>query len=228
MKLFQEKEGYRYNSDTVMLYHFITKLKGNVLDVGCGCGVLGLLLKRDFSNISLTMIDILQTNINMAIKNANENNIKADIISGNFLDMNEDVKFDYIVSNPPFYHDGAIKSKNLHKNFSRYSSNLNLQNFLEKSFKILKPNGTLIFCYDAKQINEIFFLLRNLKFNTNKVQFVHPKATKNSKLVLIEARKNSKSLCEILPPIFVNCDDGYSSLAKEIFAKADLLSVDYE
>ncbi|ASM40204.1 methyltransferase [Campylobacter sp. RM12327] len=228
MKLFQPKEGYRYNSDTVMLYSFITKLKGNVLDVGCGCGILGLLLKRDFSNISLTMIDILQTNINMAIKNANENNIKADIISGNFLDMNEDVKFDYIVSNPPFYHDGAIKSKNLHKNFSRYSSNLNLQNFLEKSFKILKPNGTLIFCYDAKQINDIFFLLRNLKFNTNKVQFVHPKATKNTKLVLIEARKNSKSLCEILPPIFVNCDDGYSSLAKEIFAKADLLSVDYE
>lgn len=228
MKLFQPKDGYRYNSDTIMLYNFITKLNGEVLDVGCGCGILGLLLKRDFEKISLTMIDILKKNVEISIKNSNNNLLEANIINGNFCDMTESLKFDFIVSNPPFYHDGALKSENIHINFSRYSSNLSLENFLDKSYKLLKPKGTIFFCYDAKRIYEISFLLYKLKFTLNRMQFVHPKVTKKSKLVLIEARKNSKSLCEILPPIFVNCDNGYSDQAKEIFAKADLLSVDYE
>lgn len=228
MKLFQLKDGYRYNSDTIMLFNFISKLNGNVLDVGCGCGVLGLLLKRDFEKICLTMIDILEENVAIARKNALQNDIEADIFNVDFSKMSESNKFDYIVSNPPFYHDGAIKSENLHKKFSRYSSSLSLQNLVEKSYKLLKPNGVFIFCYDAKRIGEIFFTLYSCKFTTTKVQFIYPKFNKNSKLVLIEVRKNSKSSCEVLPPIYVNCDDGYSKEAKEIFNKADLLSVDYE
>lgn len=228
MRIFQPKYGYRYNSDTIMLYNFITKLKGDVLDVGCGCGILGLLLKRDFKDINLSMIDILEENIKIATKNAFENEILANIINGDFSKMDESFKFDYIVSNPPFYHEGVIKSGNLHKKISRYNSNLSLQNLLQKSFKLLKQNGILIFCYDAKKISKIFFELHNLKFNVNKIQFIYPKCEKNSKLVLIEAKKNSKSLCEILPPIFVNFKNGYSDEAKQIFKKADLLSIDYE
>ncbi len=60
MTFYQYKDGYRYNSDTVFLYNFISqeKLKGKLLDVGSGCGILGLLLKRDFSDIELYQIDI--------------------------------------------------------------------------------------------------------------------------------------------------------------------------
>ena len=48
MNLFQPKNGYCYNSDTMFLYDFTTKfnIKGDVLDVGGGCGVLGLLIKE--------------------------------------------------------------------------------------------------------------------------------------------------------------------------------------
>ena len=49
MIIYQLKDGYRYNSDTIMLYNFIFDIspKGDILEVGAGCGVLGLLLKRD-------------------------------------------------------------------------------------------------------------------------------------------------------------------------------------
>ena len=57
MIIYQLKDGYRYNSDTIMLYNFIFDIspKGNILEVGAGCGVLGLLLKRDLKNDSHDM-----------------------------------------------------------------------------------------------------------------------------------------------------------------------------
>ena len=64
MILAQLKSGYRYNSDTLVLYDFISSslknFSGRILDVGAGCGILGLLLKRDFKNSSLSFLDILQ------------------------------------------------------------------------------------------------------------------------------------------------------------------------
>ena len=52
MILAQLENGYRYNSDTLVLYDFICsgvgEISGRVLDVGAGCGILGLLLKSDF------------------------------------------------------------------------------------------------------------------------------------------------------------------------------------
>ena len=48
LELYQLENGYRYNSDTLFLYDFIAdKIRGESLAVGCGCGVLGLLVARD-------------------------------------------------------------------------------------------------------------------------------------------------------------------------------------
>ncbi|MBT0606335.1 methyltransferase, partial [Campylobacter lari] len=48
LKLFQYSKGYRYNNDSLLLFDFLSKynLKGNILDIGCGCGILGLLIKQ--------------------------------------------------------------------------------------------------------------------------------------------------------------------------------------
>ena len=75
MIITQPKNGYRYNSDTMFLYDFIREggARGEVLDAGCGSGVLGLLLKRDFPKISLSLLDILEANVNLAAANAMQN-----------------------------------------------------------------------------------------------------------------------------------------------------------
>ncbi len=59
MRLKQPENGFRYNTDSILLYQFAasTPLRGRALDVGCGCGVVGLLLARDFG-LSLTGVDL--------------------------------------------------------------------------------------------------------------------------------------------------------------------------
>lgn len=226
MKIIQPRVGYRYNSDTMMLYGFICKegLKGNVLEVGCGCGVLGLLLKRDFSAICLDMLDIQEINIKIAKQNAGENGLQANFITADFAKFECEKRYDFVISNPPYYHNGVKKSENEHIKISRYSEFLPIEKLIKSANSILKPNGVLSFCYDAKQLSAILTLLKMYKFNPTRIKFVHPKANKEASLVMIEAKKSSKALVKILPPIFVLEGERYTKEASEIFARAGTFS----
>ncbi|QQF51473.1 methyltransferase [Campylobacter fetus subsp. venerealis] len=230
MKLFQLKEGYRYNSDTLFLYDFISKnqIFGNVLDVGCGCGILGLLLKRDFINLNLSSIDIQEINSTITQLNADANSLVAAIICDDFSKFKSEIKFDFIVSNPPFYNSQITKSENEHISISRYSSSLDPLSFFKSVNANLKPQGVLYFCYDARRVGEILPILSSLKLKLTKLRFVHSRISESSKLALFEAKKSSKSMCEIYPPLIIFDENEFSGEVKEIFKKSDTKSEIYE
>lgn len=50
IKLAQLSDGYRYNSDSLLLADFVLEMgiKNQVLEVGSGCGIIGILLKICF------------------------------------------------------------------------------------------------------------------------------------------------------------------------------------
>lgn len=230
MELWQLAQGYRYNSDSLMLYDFIVRhgYEGKVLDVGCGCGILGALLKRDNPKISLYSIDVQPINVTITKHNAKHNQIEVDVIEGDFLDMKWGNEFDVIVSNPPYYHEGSAKSTNEHLAKSRYNSHLPLDDFFLHVKRALAPRGRFYFCYDAKQIGSVIYQLMKHSLTPLFLQFIHSKVDKDASLVLVAARKNSKSLCNTLAPIIVNNDEGYTQKAKEIFKKANTMSHQWE
>lgn len=228
MVIYQLKDGYRYNSDTIMLYNFALEInpKGEILEIGSGCGVLGLLLKRDLKNSNLTLMDIQEENIELCKLNSKKNLLNIDIIHDDFKDYKSDKRFDAIISNPPYYHDGVIKSENSHMSISRYSSNLSLQKLIQNSSTHLKSHGFLIFCYDAKQIMEISYLLVKNKFCMTRLKFIYPKVGKKAKVALIEAKKSSKSLCMVDEGFYLSDENGYTKEALKLFKKANLESKD--
>ncbi|MFK5880829.1 MAG: methyltransferase [Sulfurospirillum sp.] len=228
MILKQYTDSYRYNSDTIFLYNFITRynIKGSILDVGSGCGVLGLLIKRDFSNIKLTQIEIQEKYATLCAKNAKINNLDSEIINDDFLNSSFEEKFDFIISNPPFYHSGSLKSENSSLLLSRHSDSLVFEEFAKKAHKTLKPKGSFIFCYDAKQVDFLLKYLLEAKFKVNEIQFVHVNRQKSASLVNIHAKRESKSLCKILPPLILYQDGKHSTQVNEIYKKADTNSED--
>ncbi len=228
MILQQFTKGYRYNSDTIFLYNFILKqkVKGSVLDVGSGCGILGLLIKRDFTDIKLSQIEIQDIYAELSSKNAKNNGIDSDVIKGDFLAHDFVDQYDFIISNPPFYHSGSLKSDSDSLYLSRHSSALRFDKFAQKVYKILKPKGSFIFCYDAKQIDFISRTLLEARFKINKIQFVHVNLQKSASLVMIFAKRESKSLCNVLPPLVLYENAEYRQEVKDIFIKADTNSED--
>jgi tRNA1(Val) A37 N6-methylase TrmN6 len=230
--LYQPLKGYAYNSDSIFLYDFIShfKPKGKLLDVGCGVGIISLLLSRDF-NIETHIIDKQKIMLQYAKKNFAINNLKVKAYLGDFIDYNIDEKFDFIVSNPPFYDSRVIQSQNRHINIARYAHHLPLDNFIKRVKFSLKPKGRFIFCYDAKQIDKILYTLIENKINPEILRFVHSKIDRESKLVMVLARLNSNSMMKILPPLIVfNDKNSYNLEAKEAFLKASTNSIkgDYE
>jgi len=229
MFLYQPIRGYSYNSDSIFLYNFIRgfRPKGKLLDIGCGVGIISLLLKRDF-DVDTYIVDKQKIMLKYAKINFDINNLEIKkSYFGDILNLDIEEKFDFIVSNPPFYNSKSVTQSNKREiNIARYSHHLPLEKLIERVKKLLKPRGRFIFCYDAKQSDKILSLLIKYKINPEVLQFVHPKIDRNSKLIMVEARLNSKSMVEIRPPLIVfDKDSNYTKEAKEAFINASTYTI---
>ena len=233
MVLYQPTNGYCYNSDTHFLYNFIVEnlkkyknIKGEVLDIGSGSGILGLLVSKDFEKVKLNQCEIQNMFQFFTKKNSEINNINSKLYEGSFIDIEFEKKFDICISNPPFYHSDVIKSDNESLKIARYNDSLPLEIFIKKTATILNSEGKFFFCYDVKQIIQILFLLNKYKFNLESLQFVHPKNSKDATLILVYAKRNSKSLTKILKPLIVFDENGDFTLeVQEIYKKSSTHSI---
>ena len=223
----QKKQGYRYNIDTFLLYDFASKgtLRGKVLDVGCGCGIIGILLKEKFAQISLFLLDILEQNCDLTRQNLNANNIDAQVLCADFAEFKSAEKFDFIVSNPPFYRQGALKAANEHTQIGKFASSLSFESFVKSSNALLKPQGKLCFCYEVGALQELCAALASYKFKITRLVFVHKNAHERARLVLIEAKKSSKSPCEV-HSFFVYENGKLSAKMQEIYTTIRIKSCD--
>jgi tRNA1(Val) A37 N6-methylase TrmN6 len=210
LNLYQPLNGYCYNSDTHFLYNFICKnleiyknIQGELLDIGSGSGILGLLVARDYKKLKLNQCEIQESFQFLTQKNSDINDIENTLHKGSILDYTFDKEFDYVVSNPPFYHGDVIKSENESLKIARYNDSMPLDKFIFKTAKILKQNGKFFFCYDAKQLDKIVEYIGKTNLNMEAIQFLHPNATKEASLVMVYARIGSKSKLKILPPMIM-------------------------
>ena len=225
MTLYQPENGYCYNSDTMFLYDFITKfnIKGNVLEVGGGCGVLGLLVKRDFPKINLSVIEKQEIMTEFIRKNSLQNNIEAEIINADFLEFEFDKRFDFVISNPPFY-QGTLKSDNEIIKVARYEEFLPMESFFKKVNSVLTERGEFIFCYDAKRIDDIIAKMPK-PLKVVDIKFMHPKLDKRATLVMIRAKRHAKSMVTVHPPLIGFEGEKYTEEAAEIYKKAATKSI---
>lgn len=72
-----------------------------IIDLGCGSGVIGLTLKSKLSTSSVDLIDISEKALVITKKNAQNLGITANIYQSDMF-SNVEKKYDVIVSNPPY------------------------------------------------------------------------------------------------------------------------------
>ncbi|HDR7469436.1 class I SAM-dependent methyltransferase [Bacillus toyonensis] len=76
-------------------------VKGNVLDVGCGYGPIGLSLAKEFQDREIHMVDVNERALGLAKENAANNKIENVRILQSSVYENVDGKYAVILSNPP-------------------------------------------------------------------------------------------------------------------------------
>ena len=86
---------------TLILAENIAVAKNSkVLDMGCGIGILGIFAAKLF-DADVVMSDINKRAVMLARKNAELNNVKAQVYQGNLYEKISQNDFDIILSNPP-------------------------------------------------------------------------------------------------------------------------------
>ena len=99
--LYLDKKVFTPNLTTKLSYEVsINHIKKNfkVLDLGCGSGILGILIKKKYQNIKLFSSDIDQNAVKFTKKNFKKNNIKGDVRESNLFGNWKKMKFDYIIN----------------------------------------------------------------------------------------------------------------------------------
>lgn len=227
MLLYQPDSGYCYNSDSILLYGFISRFipKGRMLDVGAGSGIVGLLVRRDFPEVMLEAVEKQPLYAEFARRNAAINGIEYTLHEGDFLELGNHGSYDWIVSNPPFYHENVSRSENPILHQARYNVHLPIEPFMFKISKLLRSNGEAAICYDARQFVQLCTACERAGLRVVEVQFVHSKEDRPSTLVMLHLKKNSKAMLNVLPPLITFSEESYTPAVQAIYDKAKAHSI---
>ena len=95
--------------------------KNSFLDMGCGCGVVGLFLLKNNPQYIIDMVDVNNRALELTKKSLNKNKLEANVFySDTYLNINK--KYDCIITNPPI-HAGKKVVYDIIKNGKNYLNN---------------------------------------------------------------------------------------------------------
>lgn len=227
-KIIQNKNGFCFGIDSVILANYIKNInsKNLIVDLGTGTGILGILLCAKGFSGKILGVELQSDVAQMAQKSILLNNMEK-----NFSIINEDINniipkklinkntVDVIITNPPYknFNDG-ITNINEKKLISRHETTATLEDFISVSSGLLKDNGTLYMVHKPERLVDIIYFLRLYKIESKEIQFVFSNKNKDASLVLIKAIKCANKFLKIDKPLYIyNTDGSYSNDIEQIY-----------
>lgn len=230
LKIIQEKNGFCFGIDSVILADFAKNIKkdSEVVDLGTGTGILGILLCGKTELKKITGIEIQSEVANMA-----ERSIKLNSLENKFKIINEDIKeiinkkylnknsIDVIITNPPYKEIGkGIINENEKKLISRHEVKANLEDFIKISAQLLKNKGEIYMVHKPERLVDIIYLMRENKLEVKELKIIYSSEGKESNLVLIKAIKGGNKFLKILEPLYIYEKSGeYSEKINKIYSE---------
>lgn len=182
-------------TDSIALANFV-KLpkKAAVLDLGAGCGTLGLLLCATFTDCNVTGVEISPEDHTMALRNAQQNNITARFNSicadvGTIPTLIPPGSFSVCVSNPPYFTAGP-KSKTVPT--ARREDLLSLDTLFAGAAWALRYGGEFFLVHRPERLAEICVTAARYALEPKKLQLLRHRSNGPVALVLVQCRKGGK------------------------------------
>ncbi len=137
LQLHHHSSSIKIGTDAVLLSASIRRYSAahRILDIGCGCGIIGLSFLNKHSESNLIGLDIHMPSITQAICNAHLNNLshRAVFHCHDFLNYTSDLFFDLVVSNPPFFLNQLHSPNDVRNNARHGDNNLSIYRLIEKA-----------------------------------------------------------------------------------------------
>lgn len=153
--------------------------KVDVVDVGTGSGNIALALAKEEANMNVYATDISSDALLTAKQNAINNDAKIDFMCGNMLDplIDANLKFDILVSNPPYIPDDEYVEplvKDNEPNVALFGGEMGMKFYneiFEKSHLVLKNKALMAFEHSHKT-KELMLALANKHYPNAKSEVI--------------------------------------------------------
>ena len=158
LSFFNKDAAFKISTDSLLLADWAdTSDSKKILDVGCGTGVIGLLIAARSIKSEITLIEKDYDSYIEATQNAINNSLacRTSIIFGKFQMIGGSKPYyDHIVCNPPYFTDAKL-GPDSRKNDTRHAISLPLAELFRLSWTISLPNAKLSLIYPFQQKNEL-------------------------------------------------------------------------
>lgn len=213
----QHRDGYRFSVDAVLLAHFCRPAtRDRVLDIGCGCGVISLILCHRFSQLHLTGLELQPALAKLAQSNAEANGWQERFVvqEGDLRQIRAVIQsesFDLVISNPPYYQPGSGRiNKEDECALARHELTADPDAVLTAAAFAVKNRGAVCCIYPAERLATVLTVMTSKRLVPKRLQpvYSYPEDAQ-ARLVLIEAVKNGGEGLRFLPPLYIyQCKDG--------------------
>jgi tRNA1(Val) A37 N6-methylase TrmN6 len=229
IRVVQEKAGYRFSLDAVLLAGFAWLKSGErIIDLGTGIGIIPLILgKRGEGAQEIVGLEIQEKLFELAKTNVRNNRLEGLIhmhqgdIRG-VTDVFPPASFDVVVTNPPYHRisSGRINPSS-QKAIARHEIMCTILDLLQAASYLLKEGGRIFIIFPAHRSIALFTSLRMAMLEPKTLRWVHSRINEEAKFILTEAYKGGGEGVEVLPPFFIYSDEGkYTPAMETLYADA--------
>ena len=186
-----------------------------IIDVGCGCGIIPLILGFRHRNLHIIGVEIQSELAELATRNITENQmsdriqvLNKDICAVTFSDIQgfgAQGAADIIVSNPPYKQKATGRlNPNIQRAIARHEIRLELSQFFSSARRLLKPRGQILFIFPAARLQDIVLGMGSHGFQLDWIRFIHTKQNEPAKLILVSGIKEAHGPCIVRPPLYIH------------------------
>ncbi len=216
----QSQKGYRFSVDAPLLTRFacLGKPAAHCVDLGAGCGVVGLGILAAGGARRLTSVEVQEGLASFCMFNARNNNLDGafNLVASDMRSADERLvagSFDLVVSNPPFW---PVQSSRLpdeeERRIACHEVMIDLDGLVEIAAKLLQPRrGRLCVVFPARRLDDLLIALSRIGLGAVKLQAVHPIPGEPAQVVLVEARHGRPGSLDLVAPIILKEADGTDS-----------------
>ena len=145
-----------------------------VLDIGTGSGCIAISLTKNLHNAKVSALDISKDALEVALENAELNNVNIEFIHADIFEYQSDKKYDVIVSNPPYVLESEkmlMKQNvlNYEPEIALFVDDINALKYYESVIKFslnnLNSQGQIFFETNENYKDELNKLAQNYEYN---------------------------------------------------------------
>ncbi len=214
-KVIQDKSGFCFGSDAVLLSRFVKLKKGaRVLDMCTGTGIIPILLWGLYEPSEIHAVEIVPEVSDMAKRTVELNNL-----SGKIHVHCDDLKnakelfgphaFDVVTCNPPYMNvGGGLVNPKDKLALARHEIACTLDDVVRSAKSVLKPSGKLFMVHRSDRMCDVISTFRKYNIEPKRLSIVYPSEGKAASLILIEGAVNGKPQLKLEPAIFMYDSEG--------------------